>query len=104
MTNSMDKYTEQISHDIPEDERVSVREALNDNKTMKLSDFRKRMKNLGYTVKAKTTSFSDLARGEKVFVTVYDGKKLINTSMMSKEHLDKYKQVFDILNNYKISK
>ena len=69
---------------------------------MKLSDFRKAMKLLGYSVKAKTVSFQDLARDSKVFLSVYDGKRLINTGIMSQDHLDKYSNVFDVLNNYKI--
>ena len=71
-------------------------------KEMKLSELRKEMKALGYTVKAKTVSFQDLARDSKVFVSVYDGKKLVNTGIMSSEHLAKYKPVFDILNSVKI--
>ena len=70
--------------------------------TMKLSDFRKAIKAMGYSVKAKTVSFEDLARDSKIFVSVYDGKKLINGGMYSSEHLAKYKPVFDLLNTFKI--
>jgi len=72
-------------------------------KIIKLSDFRKQMKILGYTVKSKTISFNDLARDQKRFIQVFDGKILINKSLMTTEHLDKYKNVFDILNNYTIN-
>jgi hypothetical protein len=61
------------------------------------------MKALGYTVKAKTVSFEDLARDSKVFVSVFDGKKLINGGMYSSEHLAQYKPVFDMLNTYRIA-
>jgi len=70
--------------------------------TMKLSDFRKAMKFFGYTVKAKRVSFEDLARDSKVFVDVFDGKMLINKSIMSSGHLEKYASVFNVLNNNKI--
>ena len=70
--------------------------------TMKLSDFRKAMKALGYSVKAKTVSFEDLARDSKVFVSVFDGKKLVNGGMYSSDHLAKYAAVFSVLNNRKI--
>ena len=71
---------------------------------MKLKDFRKSMKELGYSVKAKTVSFQDLARDQKLFVSVFDGKTLVNAGIMNKSHFEKYKTVFDILNNNTIVK
>ena len=71
---------------------------------VKIKDFRKQMKALGYTVKSKTVGFSDLARAEKLFVSVYDGKKLVNSGIMSNSHHEQYKAVFDVLNDLIIVK
>ena len=69
-------------------------------KTMKLSAFRKDMKHLGYTVKSKRVSFEDLARDDKIFVDVFDGRNLINKGMVSRDHLEKYADVFSVLNQF----
>ena len=71
---------------------------------MTLKTFREKMKDLGYSVKAKTVSFSDLARDEKISVSVFDGKTLVNSGIMSSKHFEKYKPVFDILNTSNIVK
>lgn len=75
-----------------------------DKEQMSLKDFRNKMKELGYKVKTSKTSFTDLGYGSYVSVKVYDGNHLINDDICTKEDLEKYKEVFDILNNYKIIK
>jgi len=70
---------------------------------MSLSDFKKKMKEKGYNVRSKSVSFQGLGYGNGLDVKVYDGSTLINGGDgMSPEHFSKYKDVFDILNNYKI--
>lgn len=71
--------------------------------SMSLSDFKKKMKEKGYNVRSKSVSFQGLGYGNGLDVKVYDGSTLINGGDgMSPEHFSKYKDVFDILSNYKI--
>ena len=70
---------------------------------IKLSQFRTMMTALGYKVKSKTVSFHGLGYGSGLVVEVYDGPTLINTSIMTEQHRTKYKDVFDVLTQYKIT-
>lgn len=70
--------------------------------SIKLSQFRSMMKALGYKVQSKTVSFQGLGYGSGLVVKVYDGPTLINANIMTEQHRIKYKNVFDVLTQYKI--
>lgn len=66
---------------------------------MNILEKKEALKKLGYKVKIKNVSFVDLARANKNIIKVYDGNTLINKGVMTSEQFQKYKEVFDILNN-----
>lgn len=71
--------------------------------TIKLSQFRSMMQALGYKVRSKKVSFQGFGYGAGLVVKVYDGPTLINTSIMTEQHRIKYKDVLDVLIQYKIT-
>lgn len=70
---------------------------------IKLSQFRSMMQALGYKVRSKKVSFEGLGYGFGLVVKVYDGPTLINAGVMTEQHVNKYKAVFDVLNRYKVT-
>lgn len=105
-----DELLEEINNKVNENKEVNFDKEIDSmlkqssKELMLLKDFRKLMKEKGYTVKAKTIDFTDLARDTYLAVEVYDGDVLINQSFMSQEHYNRYKDVLDILNTHKIVK
>ena len=71
---------------------------------IKLSELRKICKGMGYKVTSKNISFVDLARDTFLDVKIYDGKVLINRDFITLEHVEKYKNILDLINNNKIVK
>lgn len=66
--------------------------------------FRNAVATLGYTVKFKSVNFEDLARDAYTVVEIYDGKTRVNCGIMTPSHYERYKPVFELLNNSKILK
>lgn len=77
----------------------SIRESVSEEDA--LAELKNKAKELGYTVKARTVGFSDLARGSKKMVDIYkDGKHIIGSKSSfgpSKEHTE----IAKLYNDYK---
>ena len=67
------------------------------------SEYREKLKILGFKVRFNTVSFQDLARASKVVPTIFDmeGNKM-PTSVIQESEYPKWKPALEIYNQFKI--